>query len=105
MGSVLRIRGKNVLENEHVKVFAVIWLHSPGTNVFSWWISIIMFLLQIGAFHTIELEMQRPFVLRKVCFLCCRFLFNFFKMWSCIFNFFSCLVALTHSRMSGTPWH
>ncbi|KAK4758722.1 hypothetical protein SAY87_020023 [Trapa incisa] len=38
VGSVLRIRGKNVLENEHVK---------------------------IGAFHTIELELQRPFVLRK----------------------------------------
>ncbi|OMP08245.1 Translation release factor pelota-like protein [Corchorus olitorius] len=38
-GSVLRIRGKNILENEHVK---------------------------IGAFHTLELELQRPFVLRKV---------------------------------------
>ncbi|MED6217725.1 CDP-diacylglycerol--glycerol-3-phosphate 3-phosphatidyltransferase [Stylosanthes scabra] len=37
-GSMLRIRGKNVLENEHVK---------------------------IGAFHTLELELQRPFVLRK----------------------------------------
>ncbi|XVE62217.1 hypothetical protein DITRI_Ditri06bG0100600 [Diplodiscus trichospermus] len=37
-GSVLRIRGKNILENEHVK---------------------------IGAFHTLELELQRPFVLRK----------------------------------------
>ncbi|KAL8170832.1 hypothetical protein V2J09_022636 [Rumex salicifolius] len=37
-GAVLRIRGKNVLENEHVK---------------------------IGAFHTLELELQRPFVLRK----------------------------------------
>lgn len=37
-GSVLRIRGKNILENEHVK---------------------------IGAFHTLELEVQRPFVLRK----------------------------------------
>ncbi|XP_050223557.1 protein PELOTA 1 isoform X1 [Mercurialis annua] len=39
VGSVLRIRGKNILENEHVK---------------------------IGAFHTLELELQRPFVLRKV---------------------------------------
>ncbi|XP_050286640.1 protein PELOTA 1 isoform X1 [Quercus robur] len=38
VGSVLRIRGKNVLENEHVK---------------------------IGAFHTLELELHRPFVLRK----------------------------------------
>ncbi|XP_015954566.1 protein PELOTA 1 [Arachis duranensis] len=37
-GSMLRIRGKNILENEHVK---------------------------IGAFHTLELELQRPFVLRK----------------------------------------
>ncbi|KAK8657023.1 hypothetical protein V6N13_098957 [Hibiscus sabdariffa] len=37
-GSVLRIRGKNTLENEHVK---------------------------IGAFHTLELELHRPFVLRK----------------------------------------
>ncbi|KAJ8447069.1 hypothetical protein Cgig2_022798 [Carnegiea gigantea] len=37
-GSVLRIRGKNILENQHVK---------------------------IGAFHTLELEPQRPFVLRK----------------------------------------
>ncbi|XWS58803.1 hypothetical protein CRYUN_Cryun08bG0064900 [Craigia yunnanensis] len=37
-GSVLRIRGKNILENEHVK---------------------------IGAFHTLELEFHRPFVLRK----------------------------------------
>ncbi|KAF3452435.1 hypothetical protein FNV43_RR02868 [Rhamnella rubrinervis] len=38
VGSVLRIRGKNILENEYVK---------------------------IGAFHTLELELQRPFVLRK----------------------------------------
>ncbi|XP_010246377.1 PREDICTED: protein PELOTA 1 [Nelumbo nucifera] len=37
-GSVLRIRGKNILENEHVKV---------------------------GAFHTLEIELHRPFVLRK----------------------------------------
>ncbi|GAB2287160.1 CDP-diacylglycerol--glycerol-3-phosphate 3-phosphatidyltransferase [Dionaea muscipula] len=37
-GSVLRIRGKNTLENEHVK---------------------------IGAFHTIEIDLHRPFVLRK----------------------------------------
>ncbi|KAL1225763.1 Protein PELOTA 1 [Cardamine amara subsp. amara] len=34
----LRIRGKNILENEHVK---------------------------IGAYHTLELELKRPFVLRK----------------------------------------
>ncbi|KAF3619242.1 Protein pelota -like protein [Capsicum annuum] len=38
-GSALRIRGKNILENEHVK---------------------------IGAFHTLEIEPHRPFVLRKV---------------------------------------
>ncbi|PQQ14843.1 protein PELOTA 1 isoform X1 [Prunus yedoensis var. nudiflora] len=38
VGAVLRIRGKNILENEYVK---------------------------IGAFHTLELELQRPFVLRK----------------------------------------
>ncbi|KAI4364619.1 hypothetical protein MLD38_020685 [Melastoma candidum] len=38
VGAVLRIRGKNILENEHVK---------------------------IGAFHTLEIELQRPFVLRK----------------------------------------
>ncbi|GMY14031.1 protein PELOTA 1-like [Fagus crenata] len=38
LGSVLRIRGKNIIENEHVK---------------------------IGAFHTLELELHRPFVLRK----------------------------------------
>ncbi|CAK9174289.1 unnamed protein product [Ilex paraguariensis] len=37
-GSVLRIRGKNILENDHVK---------------------------IGAFHTLEIELHRPFVLRK----------------------------------------
>lgn len=37
-GSVLRIRGKNILENEHVK---------------------------IGQFHTLEIEPHRPFVLRK----------------------------------------
>ncbi|XP_050380163.1 protein PELOTA 1 [Argentina anserina] len=38
VGSVLRIRGKNILENEHVK---------------------------IGAYHTLELELHRPFVLKK----------------------------------------
>ncbi|OAY43875.1 protein PELOTA 1 [Manihot esculenta] len=38
VGAALRIRGKNILENEYVK---------------------------IGAFHTLELELQRPFVLRK----------------------------------------
>ncbi|KAI7740847.1 hypothetical protein M8C21_005702 [Ambrosia artemisiifolia] len=38
-GSVLRVRGKNILENEHVK---------------------------IGQFHTLELELKRAFVLRKV---------------------------------------
>ncbi|KAM7273139.1 hypothetical protein ACFE04_027803 [Oxalis oulophora] len=38
-GGVLRVRGKNILQNEHVKV---------------------------GAFHTLELELHRPFVLRKV---------------------------------------
>ncbi|XP_078434089.1 eukaryotic release factor 1 (eRF1) family protein [Wolffia australiana] len=37
-GSVLRIRGKNILENEYVK---------------------------IGQFHTLEIEPHRPFVLRK----------------------------------------
>ncbi|XP_008800974.1 protein PELOTA 1 isoform X1 [Phoenix dactylifera] len=37
-GSVLRIRGKNILENEHVK---------------------------IGQFHTLQIEPHRPFVLRK----------------------------------------
>ncbi|KAK1310394.1 hypothetical protein QJS10_CPA08g00257 [Acorus calamus] len=37
-GSVLRLRGKNMLENDHVK---------------------------IGQFHTLEIELQRPFVLRK----------------------------------------
>ncbi|XP_057547176.1 protein PELOTA 1 [Amaranthus tricolor] len=37
-GSMLRLRGKNTLENDHVK---------------------------IGAFHTLELELHRPFVLRK----------------------------------------
>ncbi|XP_022718523.1 protein PELOTA 1-like isoform X2 [Durio zibethinus] len=49
-GSVLRIRGKNILENEHVKFVAF-----KG----------IIVLLQIGAFHTLELELHRPFVLRK----------------------------------------
>uniref|UniRef100_A0A7N0TDQ9 Protein pelota homolog n=1 Tax=Kalanchoe fedtschenkoi TaxID=63787 RepID=A0A7N0TDQ9_KALFE len=38
VGSILRIRGKNILENEYVK---------------------------IGAFHTLEIELHRPFVLRK----------------------------------------
>ncbi|KAL5537982.1 hypothetical protein UlMin_044651, partial [Ulmus minor] len=38
VGDVLRIRGKNILENEHVK---------------------------IGQYHTLELELHRPFVLRK----------------------------------------
>ncbi|XP_062006769.1 protein PELOTA 1 [Rosa rugosa] len=38
VGNVLRIRGKNILENEHVK---------------------------IGAYHTLELEPHRPFVLKK----------------------------------------
>lgn len=37
-GSVLRMRGKNILENEHVK---------------------------IGQFHTLEIDLHRPFVLRK----------------------------------------
>ncbi|KAF5189381.1 Pelota-like protein [Thalictrum thalictroides] len=37
-GSVLRLRGKNILQNEHVK---------------------------IGQFHTLEIERHRPFVLRK----------------------------------------
>ncbi|PKA61741.1 hypothetical protein AXF42_Ash008571 [Apostasia shenzhenica] len=37
-GSVLRIRGKNIMENEHVK---------------------------IGQFHTLEVEPQRPFVIKK----------------------------------------
>jgi protein pelota len=35
----LRVRGKNITENDHVK---------------------------IGQFHTLELELKRPFVLRKV---------------------------------------
>jgi hypothetical protein len=34
------VRGKNITENDHVK---------------------------IGQFHTLELELKRPFVLRKVC--------------------------------------
>lgn len=38
VGAIIRIRGKNVSENEHVK---------------------------IGAFHTLEIETQRPFVLKK----------------------------------------
>ncbi|KAF6144296.1 hypothetical protein GIB67_024523 [Kingdonia uniflora] len=38
-GSALRLRGKNILENEHV---------------------------QIGSYHTLELDLHRPFVLRKV---------------------------------------
>ncbi|VAH37507.1 unnamed protein product [Triticum turgidum subsp. durum] len=37
-GNVLRVRGKNITENDHVK---------------------------IGQFHTLELELKRPFVLRK----------------------------------------
>lgn len=37
-GSILRIRGKNIQENEHVK---------------------------IGSYHTLEIELHRPFVLRK----------------------------------------
>ncbi|KAL5698316.1 CDP-diacylglycerol--glycerol-3-phosphate 3-phosphatidyltransferase [Ranunculus cassubicifolius] len=37
-GAVLRIRGKNIVQNEHVK---------------------------IGQFHTLEIELHRPFVLRK----------------------------------------
>lgn len=37
-GSVLRVRGKNITENDHVK---------------------------IGQFHTLELELKRPFVLQK----------------------------------------
>ncbi|XP_039015571.1 protein PELOTA 1-like [Hibiscus syriacus] len=45
-GSVLRLRGKNTLENEHVK---------------------------IGAFHTLELELHRPFVLTKG-YAMCRYL-------------------------------
>lgn len=68
-GSVLRIRGKNILENEHVKVSDVwdwrlrfnsvnVWFFSPVSDTY--------FLFQIGAFHTLELELQRPFVLRKV---------------------------------------
>ncbi|KAL4193660.1 hypothetical protein AMTRI_Chr06g177870 [Amborella trichopoda] len=38
VGSVLRVRGKNIIENEHVK---------------------------IGSFHTLEIEQHRPFILRK----------------------------------------
>ncbi|KAH9305018.1 hypothetical protein KI387_009422 [Taxus chinensis] len=38
VAAILRVRGKNVSENEHVK---------------------------IGAFHTLEIETQRPFVLKK----------------------------------------
>ncbi|XP_056851554.1 protein PELOTA 1 isoform X1 [Raphanus sativus] len=49
--SVLRIRGKNILENEHVK---------------------------IGAFHTLELDLKRPFVLRKVNLLFLIVLFCFY---------------------------
>ncbi|KAJ9186094.1 hypothetical protein P3X46_005635 [Hevea brasiliensis] len=41
VGSALRICGKNILENEYVKLSA------------------------IGAFHTLELELHRPSVLRK----------------------------------------
>ncbi|CAD5326174.1 unnamed protein product [Arabidopsis thaliana] len=37
-GDVMRIRGKNIMENEHVR---------------------------IGAFHTLEIELKRPFLLRK----------------------------------------
>lgn len=58
-GSVLRIRGKNTLENEHVK---------------------------IGQFHTLELELQRPFVLRKVA--------NLFGMVYIIVSFPVCPLAL-----------
>lgn len=59
-GSVLRIRGKNILENEHVKVDARLnfTLSIFGSEAFV--------VSQIGAFHTLELELKRPFVLRKV---------------------------------------
>lgn len=67
LGSVLRIRGKNILENEYVKVIAV----QSKCSTYKCTIAThaLHTLLQIGAFHTLELELHRPFVLRKVCFL------------------------------------
>lgn len=63
--AVLRIRGKNILENDHVKVDCDADLYH---------IDFYFFLIcaepcvvsQIGAFHTLEIELKRPFVLRKV---------------------------------------
>lgn len=69
-GSVLRIRGKNILENEHVKVITssswLLYLLMYNSNSR---VMLVIISLQIGAFHTLELELHRPFVLRKVCFL------------------------------------
>ncbi|KAG2384738.1 Protein PELOTA 1 [Vigna angularis] len=65
-GSILRVRGKNILENEHVKVvncdchpdfFSKLLLPNLSFHLCN--------SLQIGAFHTLELELQRPFVVRK----------------------------------------
>lgn len=46
--------------------------------------SSLMFSLQIGAFHTLEIELHRPFVLRKVCLLMLGWAaLTFFKIYGC----------------------
>ena len=68
-GSALRIRGKNVLENEYVKVCNHPTLLLLPLHYFNIAVKDMFMPLQIGAFHTLEIEPHRPFVLRKVCLL------------------------------------
>lgn len=54
---MLRLKGRNIEENQYVKVcfFVVIydWLNNP------------LIILQMGAYHTIDLEVNRKFTLTK----------------------------------------
>lgn len=56
--SMLRLKGRNVMENQYVKVFICIF----NFNVFNF-NDLIFF--QLGAYHTLDLEVNRKFVLTK----------------------------------------
>ena len=59
-GLVIRIGGPNVEMSQHVKVSAAT---TAGRHCAAGYCRVL--LLQMGAFHTIELEMNRPFELHK----------------------------------------
>lgn len=64
------MRGKNILENEHVKVSDIQPNEFQFISAHAWLYFCCKFIvmsLQIGQFHTLEIDLHRPFVLRKVC--------------------------------------